>query len=160
MTAYFLMFGAAFLAATLLPFYSEVLVAGLAVDRPDEWVWIWLVATLGNTLGSAVNWLLGRYLLRYQDRKWFPFKADRFSRSQQWFQKYGVCVGPGRRRCLDLSRRGHASEIPTLLGLHLRRKRDPIFGGDFGRAGRLVISQLLCKREQENSRTTRNLRPR
>jgi membrane protein YqaA with SNARE-associated domain len=90
MTAYFLMFGAAFLAATLLPFYSEVLVAGLAVDRPDEWVWIWLVATLGNTLGSAVNWLLGRYLLRYQDRKWFPFKADRFSRSQQWFQKYGV----------------------------------------------------------------------
>lgn len=90
MTAYFLIFGAAFLAATLLPFYSEVLVVGLAVDRPDEWLWVWLVATLGNTLGSAFNWLLGRYLLRYQGRKWFPFKADGFSRSQQWFQKYGV----------------------------------------------------------------------
>lgn len=90
MTAYLIMFGAAFLAATLLPFYSEVLVVGLLVDRPDEWFWIWLVASLGNTLGSAVNWVLGRYLLRYQDRKWFPFKADGFSRSQRWFQKYGV----------------------------------------------------------------------
>ncbi len=90
MTAYFLIFGAAFLAATLLPFYSEVLVVGLAVDRPDEWLWVWLVATLGNTLGSAFNWLLGRYLLRYPGRKWFPFKADGISRSQQLFQKYGV----------------------------------------------------------------------
>jgi len=90
MTAYLIMFGAAFLAATLLPFYSEVLVVGLLVDRPDEWFWIWLVASLGNTLGSALNWVLGRYLLRYQDRKWFPFKAGGFSRSQRWFQKYGV----------------------------------------------------------------------
>lgn len=90
MTAYLIMFGAAFLAATLLPFYSEVLVVGLLVDRPDEWFWIWLVASLGNTLGSAVNWVLGRYLLRFQDRKWFPFKSDKLSRSQKWFQKYGA----------------------------------------------------------------------
>jgi membrane protein YqaA with SNARE-associated domain len=90
MTAYLIMFGAAFLAATLLPFYSEVLVVGLLVDRPDEWFWIWLVASLGNTLGSALNWVLGRYLLRYQDRKWFLFKTDGLSRSQRWFQKYGV----------------------------------------------------------------------
>jgi len=90
MTAYLVMFGAAFLAATLLPFYSEVLVVALVLDRPEEWIWIWLVASLGNTLGSAVNWLLGRYLLKYQDRKWFPFKSDGLSRSQRWFQKYGV----------------------------------------------------------------------
>jgi membrane protein YqaA with SNARE-associated domain len=90
MTAYLVMFGAAFLAATLLPFYSEVLVVGLLLDRPDEWFWIWLVASFGNTLGSAANWVLGRYLLRYQERKWFPFKTAGVSRSQQWFQKYGV----------------------------------------------------------------------
>lgn len=90
MTAYLTMFWVAFLAATLLPFYSEVLVIGLVVDRPDEWFLIWLVASLGNTLGSAVNWVMGRYLLRYQDRKWFPFKSDGLSRSQRWFQKYGV----------------------------------------------------------------------
>jgi membrane protein YqaA with SNARE-associated domain len=90
MTAYLAVFWVAFLAATLLPFYSEVLVVGLLVDRPDEWFWIWLVASVGNTLGSVVNWLLGRFLLRYQDRKWFPFKMEKLSRSQRWFQKYGV----------------------------------------------------------------------
>jgi membrane protein YqaA with SNARE-associated domain len=55
MKAYLLMFGGAFLAATILPFYSEVIVVGIVVDRPEEWVWIWLVASLGNTLGSAAN---------------------------------------------------------------------------------------------------------
>lgn len=90
MTAYLLMFGAAFLAATILPFYSEVIVVGMVVDRPEEWVWIWLVASLGNTLGSAANWVLGRYLEGYQDRRWFPFKVGKLSRAQEWFQKYGV----------------------------------------------------------------------
>lgn len=90
MTAYLIMFGAAFLAATILPFYSEVFVVGMVVDRPEEWGWIWLVASLGNTLGSAANWVLGRYLIRFQDRRWFPFKVDQLSRSQRWFQKYGA----------------------------------------------------------------------
>lgn len=90
MTAYFLMFGAAFLAATLLPFSSEVIVVGMVVDRSDEWVWIWLVASLGNTLGSAFNWVLGRYFERFRNRRWFPFKDDGLVRSQQWFQKYGA----------------------------------------------------------------------
>ena len=90
MIAYLSLFGAAFLAATLLPFYSEVLVVGLLMDRPNEWFWIWLVASFGNTLGSAANWVLGRFLLRYQERKWFPFKANGLSRSQRWFQKYGA----------------------------------------------------------------------
>ena len=90
MTAYLLMFWAAFLAATLLPFSSEVIVVGVVLDRPSEWLWIWLVASLGNTLGSAFNWVLGRYLERYQDRRWFPFKKEGLTRSQQWFQKYGV----------------------------------------------------------------------
>ena len=50
--------------------------------------WAW--ASAGNTLGSAVNWVLGRYLLHFQDRRWFPFKAKTLEVSQRWFQKYGV----------------------------------------------------------------------
>lgn len=48
------------------------------------------VATLGNTLGAAVNWALGRFLLRFRDRKWFPAKSDNLERAQRWFGKYGV----------------------------------------------------------------------
>ena len=52
--------------------------------------WVWLVATAGNSLGAAVNWILGRFLTRFETRRWFPFKPDSLHRSQLWFQKYGV----------------------------------------------------------------------
>ncbi|AEF99347.1 YqaA family protein [Methylomonas methanica] len=90
MTELTLIFFTAFLAATLLPFYSEILVVTAFLDKPETWFAIWIVASIGNSLGSAVNWLLGRYLLHYQDRKWFPFKPDQMERAQTWFQKYGV----------------------------------------------------------------------
>lgn len=87
---FILLFASAFLAATLLPFYSEFLVVAAIVRMPDMLLWIWLVASLGNTLGAALNWLMGRYLLHYQQRKWFPFKVEQLARAQRWFKQYGV----------------------------------------------------------------------
>ncbi len=83
------LFLVAFLAATLLPAYSEVLFVGLLAAGYDP-VALWAWATAGNTLGAAVNWLLGRYLLHYQDRSWFPFKPDTLGLAQGWFQRYGI----------------------------------------------------------------------
>lgn len=89
MEAYLGLFFIAFLAATLVPAYSEVVVAGLLAAGYDPWA-IWSWATAGNTLGAAVNWVLGRYLLHFQDRRWFPFRPDNLGRAQRWFQRYGV----------------------------------------------------------------------
>lgn len=89
MEAYLGLFAAAFLAATLLPAYSELVFAGLLAAGHDPWA-LWAWATAGNTLGAALNWVLGRYLLHFQDRKWFPFRADSLGRAQGWFQRYGV----------------------------------------------------------------------
>ncbi|MBP6243205.1 MAG: YqaA family protein [Chromatiaceae bacterium] len=83
------LFFVAFLAATLLPAYSEVLFVGLLAAGYDPLA-LWAWATAGNTLGAAVNWLLGRYLLHYQDRSWFPFKPDSLGLAQGWFQRYGI----------------------------------------------------------------------
>ncbi|HSM68700.1 MAG TPA: DedA family protein, partial [Xanthomonadales bacterium] len=69
MTSYLLLFGSAFLAATILPFYSEVLLFALLREGGNAAALV-VVATLGNTLGAVVNWLLGRYLLHFQDRRW------------------------------------------------------------------------------------------
>lgn len=89
MDAYLGLFFSAFFAATVVPAYSEIVLVGLVQAGYDPLA-LWLWASVGNTLGSAVNWLLGRYLLHFQQRKWFPFKTDSLGMSQRWFQKYGV----------------------------------------------------------------------
>lgn len=83
------LFLVAFLAATVLPAYSEVLFAGLLAGGYDPLA-LWAWATAGNTLGAALNWLMGRYLLHFQDRSWFPFRAETLGPAQRWFQRYGV----------------------------------------------------------------------
>lgn len=89
MEAYLSLFLVSLAAATILPAYSEVMFAGLlAAGYEPLALWAW--ATAGNTLGAAVNWALARYLLRFQDRPWFPFRPDRLGRAQRWFQRYGV----------------------------------------------------------------------
>ena len=51
-----------------------------------------MIATTGNVLGSFVNWALGRYLLHWQDHKWFPFSANQLCKANAWFQRYGVWI--------------------------------------------------------------------
>ncbi len=89
MEAYLGLFVSAFRAATLVPAYSEVLFAGLLAAGYDPLPLLaW--ASAGNTLGAAVNWALGRYLLQFQERRWFPFKADSLGAAQRWFNRWGV----------------------------------------------------------------------
>ena len=87
-SSYLLLFSASFLAATILPFYSEVFLFALLRDGGDP-ATLLLIATLGNTLGAVVNWGLGRYLLHFQDRRWFYFSREQIAKAQRWFQKYG-----------------------------------------------------------------------
>ncbi len=77
-----LLFTSAFLAATLLPFPSEVTLAGLLHAGQSDRAALWLVATIGNTLGSLVNWVIGRLALRFEGRPWFPLRRDRLGRAQ------------------------------------------------------------------------------
>ena len=86
--AYLLLFATAFLAATILPFYSEVLLFAMLSNGGDP-VALVTVATLGNTLGAVVNWLLGLYLLHFRNRRWFYFSERQIDRAQRWFQRYG-----------------------------------------------------------------------
>ncbi|QQZ28357.1 DedA family protein [Thiothrix subterranea] len=89
MMSYLLLFLSALLAATLIPAQSEALLVSLMLQG-ESVLWVLLVvATLGNTLGSVINWWLGRYLEHFQDKRWFPVKAASLARAQQWFQRYG-----------------------------------------------------------------------
>jgi membrane protein YqaA with SNARE-associated domain len=84
------LFLSAFLAATLIPLSSEALLAVLGAAQGFDLALLVLVATAGNTLGAAVNWILGRYSLHWRDRRWFPVRPERLGAATRWFRRYGV----------------------------------------------------------------------
>lgn len=86
--SYLLLFGSAFLAATILPFYSEVILFALLRAGGEPFTLVF-IATLGNTLGAVVNWFLGLYLLHFQNRRWFYFSKAQIGKAQRWYQRYG-----------------------------------------------------------------------
>lgn len=84
------LFASAFLAATLLPFYSELATAAMSSSGAFDPALVLIVATAGNTAGAAINWALGRYLLHFRDRRWFPLKPNQLDRATDWFNRYGL----------------------------------------------------------------------
>lgn len=84
------LFLSAFGAATLLPFPSEVVFAALQL-REAAPLWLLVaVASLGNTLGAVVNWIIGLFLERFMETRWFPVSPRQLARAQGWFQRWGV----------------------------------------------------------------------
>lgn len=86
--AYFGLFASGFIAATLFPASSELLLITLYHQNYNV-VWLWLAATTGNTLGSCVNWYLGKELLRFQHKRWFPVNSLQLARAQYYMQRFG-----------------------------------------------------------------------
>ncbi|MCM5557776.1 YqaA family protein [Pleomorphomonas sp. JP5] len=89
LAALFGLFLAALMAATILPMQSEAaLVALLVAGTHPVWLLV-AIAGLGNVLGSVVNWLIGRGVERFRDRRWFPVKPAALDRAQGWYRRYG-----------------------------------------------------------------------
>lgn len=87
--SYAALFTAALLAATILPAQSEAVLVGLMLTG-EQPVWILLVvASIGNTAGSCMTWALGRYIVRFQNHKWFPVKPEALRKAQHFYQRYG-----------------------------------------------------------------------
>ncbi len=88
--AYLSLFLVALGAATVLPVLaSEPVVVAMILAGRYAPVNVWLVASLGNTCGAAINWGLARYALHWRDRPWFPVRPEQLQRAADWFQRYG-----------------------------------------------------------------------
>lgn len=77
------------IAATLLPMQSEAALVALLTLKPGAVISLVAVASLGNVVGSQINWWLGTQLHRWQHRRWFPATAEQLARAQRWYQRYG-----------------------------------------------------------------------
>ncbi|WP_436038971.1 YqaA family protein [Rhizobium sp. LjRoot98] len=62
----------------------------LAARQPDaQIIALFLAATAGNVLGAVVNFVLGRFLLRFEHRRWFPVSPLNRKRAEALFGRYG-----------------------------------------------------------------------
>ena len=83
------LFLVAFLAATIFPAQSEVVLTGLLLGGDyTPWILV-LVASLGNVLGAVFNWGLGCGIERFHDKKWYPLKGAALERVKGWYRRYG-----------------------------------------------------------------------
>ena len=88
LTIYVGLFVAALAAATILPMQSEAALVGLLIADYSPWLLI-TVASIGNVLGSVVNWGLGRSIQHFRHKRWFPASAAGLERAQRWYHRYG-----------------------------------------------------------------------
>lgn len=87
--AYLLLFLSAFGAATLLPLQSEAVLIGLLLQDQYSVIALIAAASIGNVLGSCVNWYLGLKIEQFKDRKWFPVSPEKMAKATLMYQNYG-----------------------------------------------------------------------
>ncbi|MEE4576006.1 YqaA family protein [Pseudomonas alliivorans] len=89
LSSYFGLFMAALGAATLLPMQSETVLAGMLLSQAYPAAVLLLLATAGNVLGSILNWLLGRSIIRLRHKRWFPASEAQLEKAQRFYLTYG-----------------------------------------------------------------------
>jgi membrane protein YqaA with SNARE-associated domain len=86
------LFASAFLAGSILPAGSEVVLAALILaGGSPPWLLVG-VATLGNVGGAVLNYWLGRSVERFRTQRWFPLSAAGWQRSADWWGRWGVAT--------------------------------------------------------------------
>ena len=88
--SYFQLFIISFLAATILPLSSELVLSTMLLTDSFNKYLLLVVASFGNILGSSVNWYLGKKILIFKDKKWFPANERQIAKGEIYFKKYGI----------------------------------------------------------------------
>ncbi len=85
------LFGASFLAATLLPFSSEVVLGALLKQGLNPYSLI-AAATVGNVLGAVVNYGLGALGSQWVLRRCWRMSDEDILRAEKRFERYGLFI--------------------------------------------------------------------
>ena len=86
---YITLFSSSFISSTLLPGHSELILTAFIYSNKFPVLTLVLVASLGNILGSVLNWYLGFYFVKFKEKKWFPINHSQLEKASLWFTNYG-----------------------------------------------------------------------
>ncbi len=83
------LFISAFLAATILPMSSEIVLSTLLLHQfsPAKLI---AVATFGNVLGAMTNYALGYWASLGLVKRWLKLSEEEFLQAEERFKKYGL----------------------------------------------------------------------
>lgn len=84
------LFLASFLAATVLPAQSELVLAGMVAAGTFPVLLLVAVASTANTLGSCANWLLGRGLAGLRRTRRLNVPEAAYRRAVRWYGRFGL----------------------------------------------------------------------
>lgn len=85
------LFVGAFLAATIIPFSSDILLIGILLAGGDPWI-SFLSATAGNWLGGLTSYGLGRIGKWEWIEKWFHVSEEKLLKQKSKIDKYGSWI--------------------------------------------------------------------
>lgn len=85
------LFVAAFLAATILPFSSEVVFAGVLATGCNPWGCLF-AATLGNTLGGLTCYWIGWLGKTEWTEKYLKIKTEKLEKMKLWAHDKGSII--------------------------------------------------------------------
>lgn len=85
------LFLASFLAATILPFGSEVVFVGLIAAGLNGWSCVF-IASVGNWLGGMTNYYLGHLGKVEWIEKYLKIKKEKIDKMQRWLQGKGAAM--------------------------------------------------------------------
>lgn len=86
------LFLASFLAATVLPLASEIVLVGVVAAGADPWAALYAAAA-GNTLGGMTSYFLGYFFDIRKVCRWFGVKRERLERMYPRARRYGFFLG-------------------------------------------------------------------
>ena len=87
-SGYLGLFTVCFLAATLIPLGSEIFVTTMVLSGYSPWI-IFPVATTGNTLGSVINYYVGKYGTDFIFSRYIRVDAEKRRNLERMHLKYG-----------------------------------------------------------------------
>jgi membrane protein YqaA with SNARE-associated domain len=89
---YWGMLAAAFLAGSFFPFSSEAVMIGLMATGLDPWI-LMIYGTVGNVLGSVVNYAVGRMGKMEWIEKYLHVSKEKLDKAHRFMAGHGAWMG-------------------------------------------------------------------
>ena len=83
------LFLSSFISSTILPGHSEITLTTFIFLNKYNIINLIFIASLGNILGSILNWYLGFHFVKFKEKKWFPINKKQLEKASLWFLNYG-----------------------------------------------------------------------